>query len=144
MTNYFLPARRLGAMNLSFYLRPKGGYPGSHTTVWAGDDNDEADQYADIQIGERIRIRRRQLGMSQTDLAERLGVSFQQVQKYENGTNRVSAGRLPHLAGALDVQVGYFYAMTTPPRAWTQRSSPAASGRWRSVTPSSCWNTFKG
>jgi transcriptional regulator with XRE-family HTH domain len=63
----------------------------------------------DIEIGERIRVRRRQLGMSQTDLAEKLGVAYQQVQKYATGTNRVSAGRLPHVASALDVQVGYFY-----------------------------------
>jgi transcriptional regulator with XRE-family HTH domain len=63
----------------------------------------------DVQIGKRIRIRRMQLGMSQTDLAERIGVAFQQVQKYENGTNRVSASRLPNIAGALDVHVGYFY-----------------------------------
>jgi transcriptional regulator with XRE-family HTH domain len=47
--------------------------------------------------------------MSQTDLAEKLGVAHQQVQKYENGTNRVSASRLPNIAEALDVQVGYFY-----------------------------------
>jgi transcriptional regulator with XRE-family HTH domain len=63
----------------------------------------------DIQIGKRIRIRRRQLGISQTDLANKLGVAFQQVQKYENGKNRVPASRLPHVAGALDVHVGYFY-----------------------------------
>jgi transcriptional regulator with XRE-family HTH domain len=64
----------------------------------------------DAQIGKRIRIRRRQLGMSQTDLAEKIGVAFQQVQKYENGTNRVPASRLPYVAGALDVHMGYFYS----------------------------------
>jgi transcriptional regulator with XRE-family HTH domain len=63
----------------------------------------------DIEIGRRIRIRRTQLGMSQTSLAEKLGVGFQQVQKYENATNRIPASRLPHVAGALDVQMGYFY-----------------------------------
>ncbi len=63
----------------------------------------------DVQIGQRIRVRRMQLGMSQTELAKRIGVAFQQVQKYENGTNRVPASRLPHVAGALDVHVGHFY-----------------------------------
>jgi transcriptional regulator with XRE-family HTH domain len=63
----------------------------------------------DIEIGKRIRLRRRQLGISQTDLAEKLGLAFQQVQKYESGVNRVSAGRLPQIASALDVHVGYFY-----------------------------------
>jgi transcriptional regulator with XRE-family HTH domain len=47
--------------------------------------------------------------MSQTDLAEKLGLAFQQVQKYESGKNRVSAGRLPHISSALNVHVGYFY-----------------------------------
>jgi transcriptional regulator with XRE-family HTH domain len=63
----------------------------------------------DIQIGERIRIRRRQLGMSMKGLAEKLEVAYQQVQKYESGANLVSAGRLPCVAKALDVQVGFFY-----------------------------------
>jgi transcriptional regulator with XRE-family HTH domain len=47
--------------------------------------------------------------MSQTALAEKLGVSFQQVQKYEQGQNRVSAGRMPLVAAALDLPVGFFY-----------------------------------
>jgi transcriptional regulator with XRE-family HTH domain len=63
----------------------------------------------DTEIGNRIRIRRRQLNMSQTDLAEKLGVAFQQVQKYENGKNRVPASRLSCIANALDAHVGYFY-----------------------------------
>jgi transcriptional regulator with XRE-family HTH domain len=63
----------------------------------------------DAEIGTRIRIRRRQLNMSQTALAKKLGLAFQQVQKYENGTSRVAASRLPHIAGALDVNLGYFY-----------------------------------
>jgi transcriptional regulator with XRE-family HTH domain len=63
----------------------------------------------DTQIGERIRIRRRQLNMTQTELAKKLGLAFQQVQKYENGGNRVPASRLPYVAAALDVNLGYFY-----------------------------------
>ena len=57
----------------------------------------------------RIRMRRSELGMSQTKLADALGGSMQQVQKYEPGTNRVMASRLWDLANALDVDVGYFF-----------------------------------
>ncbi len=71
----------------------------------------EATAATDIQIGGLIRLRRAQLGMSQTALANKLGVAFQQVQKYERGTNRVAAGRLPPLAAALGVNVGYFYGL---------------------------------
>ncbi|HSV02290.1 MAG TPA: helix-turn-helix transcriptional regulator [Phenylobacterium sp.] len=58
-------------------------------------------------IGARIRARRRQLGLSQSELAERLGVSFQQVQKYEQGTNRVAASTLVAAATALSTSVGW-------------------------------------
>lgn len=58
-------------------------------------------------IGARMRARRRQLGLSQTELAERLGVSFQQVQKYEQGTNRVAASTLAAAAAALATTVGW-------------------------------------
>jgi transcriptional regulator with XRE-family HTH domain len=54
-------------------------------------------------------MRRVELGMNQTALAQRLGVAFQQVQKYEKGQNRISAGRMPPVADALDVPIGYFY-----------------------------------
>jgi transcriptional regulator with XRE-family HTH domain len=63
----------------------------------------------DKHIGRRIRALRTILGMSQEKLAEALGITFQQVQKYENGTNRVSAGRLHHVASVLGVPVGRFY-----------------------------------
>jgi transcriptional regulator with XRE-family HTH domain len=71
----------------------------------------EATAATDTQIGGLIRLRRVQLGMSQTALAEKLDLTFQQVQKYEKGTNRVPAGRLPLLAAALGVNVGYFYGV---------------------------------
>jgi transcriptional regulator with XRE-family HTH domain len=64
---------------------------------------------ADIDLGESIRARRLIAGMSQGDLAGRLGVSFQQVQKYENGTNRVGAGRLPQIAEIFDVPIGALF-----------------------------------
>lgn len=63
----------------------------------------------DQHVGARLRVRRQVLGMSQEALGERLGVTFQQVQKYERGSNRVSASRLFFLADALDVPVSYFF-----------------------------------
>jgi transcriptional regulator with XRE-family HTH domain len=60
----------------------------------------------ELAIGARLRARRRQLGLSQSDLAEKLGVSFQQVQKYERGANRVAASTLVAAAVALDTTVG--------------------------------------
>ncbi|MCR9113398.1 MAG: helix-turn-helix domain-containing protein [Rhodobacteraceae bacterium] len=59
----------------------------------------------DQAIGERVRIYRKALGMSQTDLAEKIGVRFQQVQKYENGSNRIAASRLWQIADALNISV---------------------------------------
>ena len=61
----------------------------------------------ELSIGARMRARRRQLGLSQTDLAERLGVSFQQVQKYERGSNRVAASTLVAAAEALSSTVAW-------------------------------------
>lgn len=61
----------------------------------------------ELAIGARMRTRRRQLGLSQSDLAERLGVSFQQVQKYERGANRVAASTLLSAAQALNVSVAW-------------------------------------
>ena len=71
----------------------------------------------DIQIGESIRARRLIAGMSQSDLARKLGVSFQQIQKYEKGLNRVGAGRLPEIAEIFDIPVGALFdtnANTSP------------------------------
>ena len=64
---------------------------------------------ADIQVGESIRAHRLIAGMSQSDLAHRLGVSFQQVQKYEKGTNRVGAGRLPQIAAIFEVPIAALF-----------------------------------
>lgn len=63
----------------------------------------------DRHVGSRIRLRRQLLNLSQEKLGEELGVTFQQVQKYERGTNRVGAGRLWNLAKVLDVPVSFFY-----------------------------------
>jgi transcriptional regulator with XRE-family HTH domain len=63
----------------------------------------------DRLVGQRVRMRRHLLGMSQGDLAARLGCSFQQVQKYENGSNRVSASMLSKTATALSVPIAFFF-----------------------------------
>ncbi len=63
----------------------------------------------DAHVGHRVRTRRTLLGLNQTQLGEALGISFQQVQKYENGSNRIGASRLYHLSKILDVPVSYFY-----------------------------------
>jgi transcriptional regulator with XRE-family HTH domain len=63
----------------------------------------------DRLVGGQMRARRLALGMSQTELAEAIGVSFQQVQKYEKGTNRISASRLQQIAEALQVPVPFFF-----------------------------------
>ena len=63
----------------------------------------------DIHVGDRVRQRRTLLGLSQEKLASALDLTFQQVQKYERGANRIGAGRLFQLSRALDVPVGYFF-----------------------------------
>ncbi|MEA2896314.1 MAG: hypothetical protein QOJ84_1929 [Bradyrhizobium sp.] len=67
---------------------------------------------ADSQVGESIRAHRLAAGMSQVDLAGQLGVSFQQVQKYEKGTNRVGAGRLPQIAEIFGVPIAALFKET--------------------------------
>ncbi len=63
----------------------------------------------DVHVGARVRMRRTLLGMSQTTLGDVLGLSFQQVQKYEKGTNRMGSSRLFDLSRVLDVPVEYFF-----------------------------------
>jgi transcriptional regulator with XRE-family HTH domain len=63
----------------------------------------------DQHLGARIRMRRQQLGISQGTLGEALGVSFQQVQKYEKGFNRVGGSRMAQIAALLKVEVGFFF-----------------------------------
>lgn len=63
----------------------------------------------DVLVGKRIRMRRLELSMSQDQLAVKVGVTFQQVQKYEKGANRVSCSRLTQIASALDVKLAYFF-----------------------------------
>ena len=63
----------------------------------------------DKHVGSRIRMRRMMLKMSQTALGDALGITFQQVQKYEKGTNRISASRLQHISRILQVPVPFFF-----------------------------------
>ena len=63
----------------------------------------------DVHVGGRVKLRRTLLGLSQEELADAVGVTFQQIQKYERGTNRMGASRLFDMATVLDVPVSYFY-----------------------------------
>ena len=64
----------------------------------------------DVHVGGRLRMRRLAVGLSQERLAKSIGITFQQIQKYERGTNRIVASRLHDLARVLDVPVGYFFS----------------------------------
>jgi transcriptional regulator with XRE-family HTH domain len=79
-------------------------------------------------VGARIRQRRTLLGMSQERLGEALGLTFQQIQKYERGINRVGASRLYDLARVLDVAVGYFFDDIPEPVAVHHRNRMALTG----------------
>jgi len=65
--------------------------------------------FIDVHVGNRIRVRRQLIGMSQEKLGELLGITFQQVQKYEKGSNRISASRLYYAAKTLGVPVQFFF-----------------------------------
>ena len=63
----------------------------------------------DAEVGRRVRSRRLECRLSQTDLADKIGVTFQQVQKYEKGVNRIGAGRLQRISEALEVPITFFF-----------------------------------
>src|SRR6187549_3051853 len=63
----------------------------------------------DSYVGGRVRMRRKMMGMSQQGLGEALGITFQQIQKYEKGTNRIGASRLQHISEILKVPVSFFF-----------------------------------
>jgi transcriptional regulator with XRE-family HTH domain len=79
------------------------------TTAIVAMINQRKSDSIDIAVGQRIKVERLARRMSQTELAEKIGVSFQQVQKYEKGLNRVGAGRLTRIAEVLGIQVGAFF-----------------------------------
>ena len=78
----------------------------------------------DIHVGARVRFRRHLLGMNQTKLAGAIGVTYQQIQKYEKATDRISASRLFNLSRVLDVSISFFF----------EDLSPAAAGGGRRRT----------
>jgi transcriptional regulator with XRE-family HTH domain len=78
----------------------------------------------DVHVGSRVRLRRTLLGMSQEKLGDALGLTFQQVQKYERGANRVGASRLYDLSRVLDVPVSYFFDEFTEQRPGSGASEP--------------------
>ena len=87
----------------------------------------------DVHVGARVRVRRTLLGMTQTNLGDAIGVSFQQMQKYERGANRISASRLFDLSRMFDVPVQFFFDdMSTAVAA----SSPAQGGGKAKKLPS--------
>jgi transcriptional regulator with XRE-family HTH domain len=77
----------------------------------------------DVHVGTRVRLRRTLLGMSQEKLGQAVGLTFQQVQKYERGVNRISAARLHKLSQVLDVPVLFFFDDMPPDLAGTSGSS---------------------
>ena len=74
-----------------------------------GGKNQRSSGKHDVELGRRLRLRRVEQKMSQDGLAKKLGITFQQVQKYEKGVNRIGASRLQHIATALDVPVTFFF-----------------------------------
>jgi transcriptional regulator with XRE-family HTH domain len=84
----------------------------------------------DVHVGARIRLRRTLLGISQTALAEAIGLTFQQVQKYEKGVNRVSSSRLLDVANALDVAIPYFFEDMSAGVSAQTPSALTKTGQW--------------
>jgi transcriptional regulator with XRE-family HTH domain len=78
----------------------------------------------DVHVGARVRMRRKMLGFSQQALAEILGITFQQVQKYERGANRIGASRLHELSKALDAPVAFFFDDADPVYAPPSSDAP--------------------
>ena len=64
----------------------------------------------DVMVGARVRVRRIELDLTQQELGRKLGITFQQIQKYESGHNRISAGRLKEISRVLQVPIAYFFA----------------------------------
>jgi transcriptional regulator with XRE-family HTH domain len=82
----------------------------------------------DKHVGSRVRMRRMMISMSQEKLGERLGITFQQIQKYEKGTNRIGASRLQHIAVVLGVPVAFFFEGAPLPES-------SSSGLFESPSP---------
>jgi transcriptional regulator with XRE-family HTH domain len=87
----------------------------------------------DLHVGKRLRRRRRLLGLTQQQLAESIGIRFQQIQKYECGANRVTASRLYELAVALNVPVNYFFEGLQQLNAPVNNGAPGAPANDRDL-----------
>lgn len=81
----------------------------------------------DKHVGSRVRMRRMMISMSQEKLGENLGITFQQIQKYEKGTNRIGASRLQHISSVLGVPVSFFFEGAPTGNAITGFSEEASS-----------------
>lgn len=88
---------------------PKGNVAMARGEHVVGAEKEGRPSPIDVHVGSRIRLRRTLLGMSQERLGEALGLTFQQVQKYERGVNRVGASRLFDLSRVLDVPISFFF-----------------------------------
>jgi transcriptional regulator with XRE-family HTH domain len=93
-------------------------------------ENKKKPNPTDVHVGSRIRLRRNMLGMSQEKLGENLGITFQQIQKYEKGTNRVGASRLQAISEILGVPVSFLFEDApghegSPPRGFADDGSAA-------------------
>lgn len=86
-----------------------GTRPRAATVNASAVEDDGGPSPIDVHVGSRVRLRRTLLGMSQTALGDAIGLTFQQVQKYERGANRISASRLWALSNVLDVPVSFFF-----------------------------------
>jgi len=81
----------------------------------------------DKHVGSRVRMRRMMIAMSQEKLGEKLGITFQQIQKYEKGTNRIGASRLQQIASVLSVPVSFFFEGAPTPEAAAGAAAESAS-----------------
>ena len=88
----------------------------------------EAPDPTDVHVGSRVRLRRSMLGLSQAELGTAVGLSFQQIQKYESGANRIGASRLLEFARLLDVPIAFFYDAVDPVRAAPFSMGPDEGG----------------
>jgi transcriptional regulator with XRE-family HTH domain len=95
-----------------------------HRGRWVEKDMGRTLDATDVHVGQRIKMRRMMLRMSQSDLAKPCGITFQQVQKYENGKNRVGASRLQQFSKLLDAPVSFFFEGLAPPGAKRKDAFP--------------------
>ena len=100
-----------------YYQPTQQGRHAEMATVRTSGDESRRPNPIDIQVGSRVRLRRNMLGLSQEKLGTAIGLTFQQVQKYERGANRVSVSRLHELSRVLDVPVSFFFGDMDPVRA---------------------------